>query len=163
MGKFKIQEIKVGLKLNLLILITFSFSSFFLSACAGKIVPEEERIETTYNFDAISGFNYFEVKESNRRNRRNPSGPRDNSGLYYGDVKGSIIIGKQEIKIESETINETFNIRSTRKRNTDNNRIRYTYKTNDGEFRIVAEYNQEVYSATLTIDNEDFFQFLVRR
>ena len=161
MGKHKIKEIKVGLKIYLMILITFS--AFFLSACTGKIVPEEERIETTYNFDAISGFNYFEVKESNRRNRRNPSGPRDNSGLYYGDVKGSIIIGKQEIKIESETINETFYIRSTRKRNTDNNRIRYTFKTNDGEFRIVADNNKEVYSATLTINNDDFFQFLVRR
>ena len=162
MRNFIFQEITEGL--NVYLIFLFIFAVFFISACAGKLVPEEERIEISYDFDSVSGFNYFEARETNRRNRRNPSGPRDNTGYYSGNIEGNIMIGKKEIQIESETINETFIIRSTRQRSTDNNRIRYTYKTsNNGEFRIVIDDNQEVYSATLTINNEDFLQFSSRR
>ncbi|MDI6402925.1 hypothetical protein QLX67_13035 [Balneolaceae bacterium ANBcel3] len=161
MEKLNIQEIKVGLKINFMVLITFS--ALFLSACAGKIVPEEERIETTYNFDAISGFNYFEAREVNRRNRRNPSGQRDNSDHYYRNTNGNIKIGKNTIVIESEPMNGNYAIRSVRKRDMDGNRVRYTYKTDKGEFRIVVNRPTDVHSVSLTINNEDFFQFLVRR
>jgi PBP1b-binding outer membrane lipoprotein LpoB len=152
------QEFQLGLKF---VLITIS--ALFLTACAGKPVPEEDRIETTYNFNTISGFNYYEARDANKRNRRNPSGPRDNSALNFINASGKIEIQKNSIILNSEPMSGMYTILSVRKNDMDGNQVRYTYKTDNGDFKVVVNKPSDVHRVSLSINNEDFFQFLVRR